>query len=271
MTAADAGNGSAAPLLEARGITKRYATTTVLDDVDLDVEHGEVLIIVGPSGSGKSTLLRTLNLLEIPDEGSLHFEGRELIDPRCDLDEVRRKIGIVFQSYNLFPQHTAAGNVELALRLVGGASRQDAAARAREELDRVGLLGKADRPATRLSGGEQQRVAIARALALQPAMMLFDEVTAALDPELVQSVLEQLRRLADDGMTMVVVTHEIEFGLEIGTRMIVMDEGRIVEEGPPRDVVDRPSSERARRFFAHMQIRGEGAGLEPSVGAHDGA
>jgi polar amino acid transport system ATP-binding protein len=244
-------------VLRMTGVTKRIGETTLLDGVDLAVAPGEVIVIVGPSGAGKSTLLRTANMLERPDSGSVWFEGRELTDVRCDLNAVRQRMGIVFQSYNLFPHLTAVGNVALPLRMVGGRDRASARERAAEELTRVGLAHRADMHPSRLSGGEQQRVAIARALALEPVMMLFDEVTAALDPELVHEVLQVIRELARSGMTMVAVTHEIAFGVEIADRMLVMDRGRIIEEGEPHQLVKEPRSERARQFFSHVLDRSE--------------
>lgn len=241
-------------LLRLEGVGKQVGELEILRDVNLEVGQGEVVVVVGPSGSGKSTLLKVANLLERPTSGRVIFEGHDLTDARCDLDAVRRRMGIVFQSYNLFPHMTARANVALGLRLVGGCSRAEAQERAVEELGRVGLAARCDSHPGNLSGGEQQRVAIARALSLRPSMMLFDEVTAALDPELVGEVLATMRELAEGGMTMLVVTHEIEFGMEIADRFVVMDGGAILEEGSAEQVIRSPRTERAREFFRHLRL-----------------
>ena len=207
-------------------------------------------MVIGPSGSGKSTLLRCVNMLEIPSEGRVYFQGKDITDIRTNLDRVRTHMGIVFQAFNLFPHKTACQNITLALEKVLDVNRDEARQRALEQLGHVGLQHKADAYPGQLSGGQQQRVAIARALAMQPQLMLFDEVTSALDPELVGEVLEVMRQLADEGMTMMVVTHEMGFAREVGSRLIVMDDGVIAEEGRPRDVFANPQHERTKKFLA---------------------
>jgi polar amino acid transport system ATP-binding protein len=224
----------------------------VLRAIDLAVEPGEVLVVIGPSGSGKSTLLRTINLLEEPTEGRVLFDGVELTDIRTNLNRVRTEIGIVFQQFNLFPHKTALQNITLALEKVLGLSRVEARERALTNLRDVGLEQRAHSHPGQLSGGQQQRVAIARALAMRPKLMLFDEVTSALDPELVKEVLDVMQRLAGEGMTMVIVTHEMAFAREVGSRLLFMDHGRIVEEGKPRAVFAEPQHERTRQFLAQV-------------------
>jgi polar amino acid transport system ATP-binding protein len=224
----------------------------VLRGIDLAVAPGEVLVVVGPSGSGKSTLLRTINMLEEPTEGRVLFDGVDLTDIRTNLDRARTRIGIVFQQFNLFPHKTALKNITVALEKVLGLSREEARARALEQLREVGLAERADAYPGQLSGGQQQRIAIARALAMRPKLMLFDEVTSALDPELVKEVLDVMKRLAAEGMTMVVVTHEMGFAREVGTRLLFLDDGRILEEGEPRAVFDRPQHPRTQAFFAQI-------------------
>jgi polar amino acid transport system ATP-binding protein len=240
-------------LVRLEGIHKWFGDLYVLRGVDLTVHPGEAIVVIGPSGSGKSTLLRTINLLEEPTEGRVLFDGLELTDVRTDLDEARRHIGIVFQAFNLFPHKTALGNVTLALRNVLHLSKSEARGRALEVLRLVGLEEKADAYPGRLSGGQQQRVAIARALAMRPKLMLFDEVTSALDPELIKEVLDVMSALARDfHLTMVVVTHEMGFAREIGDRVIFMDHGQIVEEASPRELFERPREERTRRFLSQV-------------------
>jgi polar amino acid transport system ATP-binding protein len=231
-------------------IHKWFGMNHVLKGIDLTLKPGEVQVIIGPSGSGKSTLLRCVNMLEIPSEGRVYFQGKDITDIRTNLDEVRTHMGIVFQAFNLFPHKTACQNITLALEKVLDVNRDDARQRAVEQLGRVGLEHKADAYPGALSGGQQQRVAIARALAMRPKLMLFDEVTSALDPELVGEVLEVMRSLADEGMTMMVVTHEMGFAREVGSRLIVMDDGVIAEEGHPREVFASPQHERTKKFLA---------------------
>jgi len=230
-------------------VRKSFGDNLVLDGIDLEVATGEVLVVVGPSGSGKSTLLRCVNLLEPLDSGRIFFEGEEITRKGSDVSRVRQRIGMVFQQFNLFPHLTVLSNVTLAARRIRKLSREDANERAHKLLARVGLENKAHQHPHQLSGGQQQRVAIARALMMEPHMMLFDEVTSALDPELVGEVLVVMRDLARDGMTMMVVTHEMQFAREVGDRLIFMDEGRVVEQGIPNDILDRPQQERTRRFL----------------------
>jgi len=231
-------------------VTKSFGDLLVLDRIDLTVDQGEVLVVIGPSGSGKSTLLRCINLLEPIDSGRIFLEGQEITAKRVDVSGVRQRIGIVFQQFNLFPHLRTIDNVTLAARRVKRTPRRRAEARAHELLARVGLDEKAKQYPHQLSGGQQQRVAIARALMMNPHVMLFDEVTSALDPELVGEVLVVMRDLAQEfGMTMLVVTHEMQFARDVGDRLIFMDEGRIVEQGKPEAVLDDPKQERTRRFL----------------------
>jgi len=230
-------------------VEKRFGDNLVLNGIDLSVAAGEVLVVIGRSGSGKSTLLRCTNLLEPLDGGSVFLEGEEISRKGVDVSAVRQRIGMVFQQFNLFPHLTALDNVTLAARRIRGLSRRDAETQARELLRRVGLEEKADQHPHQLSGGQQQRVAIARALMMTPHVMLFDEVTSALDPELVGEVLVVMRDLAQEGMTMIVVTHEMQFAREVGDRVVFMDDGQIVEEGLPAAVLDAPKDERTRRFL----------------------
>ncbi len=240
---------SAEPVVRLEGVRKSFGDNLVLDGIDLSVASGEVLVVIGPSGSGKSTLLRCVNLLEPVDSGRIYFEGEELTRKGVALPEVRQRIGIVFQQFNLFPHLRVIDNLTLAARRIKKMPRAEAEQRAEEQLAQVGLEDKARSYPHQLSGGQQQRVAIARALVMRPHVMLFDEVTSALDPELVGEVLVVMRDLARGGMTMMVVTHEMQFAREVGDRLIFMDEGRIVEEGKPLDVLDRPKEERTRRFL----------------------
>jgi polar amino acid transport system ATP-binding protein len=238
-------------ILELQGVHKRFGKLEVLRGIDLAVPKGSVVCVLGPSGSGKSTLLRCINLLEPPNEGKIVLEGKEITGGagRGDLDYVRRRVGMVFQQFNLFPHKTALQNVSIAQEKVLGRSREEAAEKGRELLDRVGLSDKADEYPDRLSGGQQQRVAIARALAMDPHVMLFDEVTSALDPELIKEVLDVMRELANEGMTMIVVTHEIGFAREVANDVVFMDEGVIVEKGPVRRVIDAPREQRTKQFL----------------------
>jgi ABC-type polar amino acid transport system ATPase subunit len=230
-------------------VRKSFGDLVVLDGIDLEVSAGDVLVVIGPSGSGKSTLLRCVNLLEPVDSGRIFLEGKEITGKRVDVSEVRSNVGIVFQQFNLFPHLRVIDNLTLAARHVRKRPRAQAEASAHELLQRVGLEEKARQFPHQLSGGQQQRVAIARALMMNPHVMLFDEVTSALDPELVGEVLVVMRDLAKDGMTMLVVTHEMQFAREVGDHLVFMDEGVIVEQGKPADVLDRPKEERTRRFL----------------------
>jgi ABC-type polar amino acid transport system ATPase subunit len=239
-------------LVRLEAVHKWFDDLHVLRGIDLAVQPGEVVVVIGPSGSGKSTLLRTINLLEEPTEGRVVFDGVDLTDVRTNLDRVRTRIGIVFQQFNLFPHKSALRNITLALEKVLGLGSEEARERALTQLREVGLEEKADAYPGQLSGGQQQRVAIARALAMRPKLMLFDEVTSALDPELVKEVLEVVQKLASEGMTMVVVTHEMGFAREVGSRMIFMDEGRIVEEGEPRSMFERPQQPRTQQFLSQI-------------------
>jgi ABC-type polar amino acid transport system ATPase subunit len=237
-------------MVRLEGVVKSFGDNRVLDGIDLTVNQGEVLVVIGPSGSGKSTLLRCVNLLEPIDSGRIFLEGQEITAKGVDVSGIRQRIGIVFQQFNLFPHLRAIDNVTLAARRVKHIPRSKAEKRAHELLARVGLEEKAHQHPHQLSGGQQQRVAIARALMMDPHVMLFDEVTSALDPELVGEVLVVMRDLAQEfGMTMLVVTHEMQFARDVGDQLIFMDEGRIVEQGKPRDVLDRPREERTRRFL----------------------
>jgi polar amino acid transport system ATP-binding protein len=238
------------PVLRLEGVRKSFGDNLVLDGIDLEVATGEVLVIIGPSGSGKSTLLRCVNLLEPIQAGRIFFEGREITARGVDVSSVRQRIGIVFQQFNLFPHLTVMHNLTLAARRIRKLPRGEAEKRARELLDVVGLPEKAGQHPHQLSGGQQQRVAIARALMMSPTVVLFDEVTSALDPELVGEVLVVMRDLARGlGTTMLVVTHEMHFARDVGDRVVFMDAGRIVEQGRPADVLDTPREERTRRFL----------------------
>ena len=241
-----------APAIELKGLVKRFGDNEVLRGIDFTVRAGEVVCVIGPSGSGKSTLLRSVNLLEEPSGGNIFIEGIDILDPETDIDRVRTRIGMVFQSFNLFPHMTVLGNLTIAQRRVLKRSKQESERVAHEMLGRVGLSEKADAYPSHLSGGQQQRVAIARALCMNPDMMLFDEPTSALDPELVGEVLAVMRAHADEGMTMLVVTHEMGFAREVGDRLIFMDDGVIVEEGDPREVLSNPQHERTRNFLSRV-------------------
>ena len=238
------------PMIRLRGLSKTFDKTIhAVRDMDLDVAEGEVLVIVGPSGSGKSTVLRCINLLEVPTTGTVTVDGFELTDASTDIDHVRAEVGMVFQQFNLFPHLTVIQNITLAQRKVRNRSRSEAIDMARRQLTRVGIPEKADAYPRQLSGGQQQRVAIARALAMEPRVMLFDEPTSALDPEMVKEVLDVMLELASEGMTMVVVTHEMGFARAAADRLLFIDEGEVVEIGPPEEVFSNPSHERTRAFF----------------------
>jgi polar amino acid transport system ATP-binding protein len=240
------------PILDVRGLWKRFGALEVLKGIDFAVGSQELVFVIGPSGSGKSTLLRCCNRLEEPDAGSIRVDGVDLMDPRCDINAMRRRIGMVFQGFNLYPHRTALGNVTLALRKVDGRSRREADGIGLAALARVGLADKAGAYPAELSGGQQQRVAIARALSLEPKIMLFDEPTSALDPELVGSVLAVMRDMRQAGMTMVVVSHEMRFAREAADRVAFMEAGRIVEEGPPDRIFGTPENARTRAFVAEI-------------------
>ncbi|MEE1754733.1 amino acid ABC transporter ATP-binding protein [Streptomyces sp. SP18CS02] len=240
------------PEIEIRALHKSFGENEVLRGIDLEIATGEVVCVIGPSGSGKSTLLRCVNLLEEPSGGQVFVGGTEVTDLDVDIDAVRRRIGMVFQQFNLFPHVTVTENLTLPQRRVLRRGKEEAEAVARENLARVGLADKADAYPAQLSGGQQQRVAIARALAMGPEVMLFDEPTSALDPELVGDVLAVMRRLAAEGMTMMVVTHEMSFAREVADRVVFMDGGRIIEEGPAERVVGDPQHERTRNFLTRI-------------------
>ncbi len=240
----------------ARGLRKRWGDVVALDGVDLSVDRGEVVTIVGPSGSGKSTLLRCLNGLEIPDDGTVHVGGRRVLAGAHDIDVARSRIGMVFQSFHLFPHLTVLENLTFAPQRVLGVPEDEAHARAHRLLDRVGIAEKHDARPAQLSGGQQQRVAIARALAMEPELMLFDEPTSALDPETVGEVLSVMKQIAVDGTTMVVVTHEMAFAQEVSTRTVFMDHGRIEEEGASSELFRNPRSPRLRDFLSRVRWHG---------------
>lgn len=243
---------TSSPILDVQGLRKSFGTLEVLKGVDLAVAERELVFIIGPSGSGKSTMLRCCNRLEEPSGGAVIFDGEDIAAKAVDLNAVRQKIGMVFQSFNLYPHMTAEGNVALALRKVLKKSKAEAREMALGALDGVGLSDKAKSYPNQLSGGQQQRVAIARALALGPKMVLFDEPTSALDPELVGSVLEVMRDLRESGMTMLVVSHEMRFARDAADRVVFMDEGEIVEEGPPAQIFGDPQMPRTRDFVARI-------------------
>ncbi|MET7463028.1 amino acid ABC transporter ATP-binding protein [Nonomuraea sp. NPDC005501] len=240
------------PAIEIKDLHKHFGKNEVLQGINCTVESGQVVCVIGPSGSGKSTLLRCVNLLEQPTRGKVLVEGVEVTDPDVDIDAVRRRIGMVFQQFNLFPHMTALQNVMIAQQRVLGRGRKEAQEIARANLDRVGVGEKAGSYPAQLSGGQQQRVAIARALAMGPDLMLFDEPTSALDPELVGDVLAVMRKLAEEGMTMLVVTHEMAFAREVADRVVFMDGGVIVEDGPPAQVIGEPREERTRTFLRRV-------------------
>ena len=241
-------------LLRVDGLRKAYGDKVVLHDLDLEVEAHDVVCLIGASGSGKSTLLRCLNLLETTDDGTIEFDGQDISDPRVDARAVRSRIGLVFQAYNLFPHMTVLDNLTLAPRKVHGLGRVEAEARARELLARFGLADKADEHPDRLSGGQQQRAALARALVTDPSLVLLDEVTSALDPELVGEVLDIVRDLAAGGMTMVLATHEMAFAREVATRVCFLHDGMILEQGPPSAIFTAPAHERTRQFLRRVLL-----------------
>ena len=245
--------GEAGPVvLTLEGVAKSFGDKAVLQGIDLEVASHEVVCLIGPSGCGKSTLLRCVNLLERIDAGRIILSGNEITAPRVDQNSVRKRMAIVFQSFNLFPHLTVLDNVTLALRKAHGIRRRDAEARAREVLDRLGLGDKLHDYPERLSGGQQQRAAIARALVVEPELLLLDEITSALDPELVGEVLAVIRELAASGMTMVLATHEMGFARDVADRVYFMHEGRVLESGPPRDVLSDPQQPRTRQFLQRL-------------------
>lgn len=239
-------------MIEIRDVYKSFGSTEVLRGLTLSVKRGEVVVVIGPSGSGKSTLLQCINGLEPINNGSITVDGIEVYAHGTNLNKLRRKIGIVFQQFNVFPHLTALENVALAPRVVLKLSRQEATTRAEAQLKRVGLSDKLGMRPAKLSGGQQQRLAIARALAMEPNYMLFDEVTSALDPELVGEVLDTLRMLSDEGMTMICVTHEMRFAREAADRVIFIDEGRVCEEGPPDQIFGHPKEDRTKQFLRQV-------------------
>ena len=238
-------------IISIKNLKKNYGSNHVLKDIDIDIEEGEVVVIVGSSGSGKSTFLRCLNLLEEPTSGEIIVDGVKITDKKTDLNKLRREVGMVFQQFNLFPNYSVIENIKLAPKKLRKVSDRVITKKARELLNDVGLLNKANAMPNSLSGGQKQRVAIARALAMEPKIMLFDEPTSALDPEMIGEVLDVIREVAEKGMTMVIVTHEMKFAREVGTRMIFLDKGVIIEDGKPSEVMDNPKTERARQFFSN--------------------
>ena len=239
-------------LIQVQDLKKSFGTQVVLDGITTEIDQGEVVAIIGPSGCGKSTFLRSLNLLEEPTSGTILFEGTDITDKSVDINKMRQKIGMVFQQFNLFPHLSVKKNVMLAQQKVLKRSKEEAEKIAIEELTKVGLAERIDFMPSQLSGGQQQRVAIARALSMNPHVMLFDEATSALDPELVRDVLGVMRDLARDGMTMIVVTHEMGFARDVANRVVFMDGGVIVEEGTPSEVFDHPKSERTKAFLGNI-------------------
>lgn len=237
-------------MISIRNLKKSFGDLHVLKGIDLDVRRGEKVVVLGPSGSGKSTMLRCINALEDADSGTITVDGVEVTSRRTNINRLREHLGMVFQRFNLWPHKTVLENVMLGQMVVSGRSKAEARERALKMLERVGLAAKADEYPVRLSGGQQQRVGIARALAMDPKAILFDEPTSALDPELVGEVLAVMKSLADEGMTMIVVTHEITFAREVADRVIFMDGGVIVEQGPAKEVIDHPAQERTRQFLA---------------------
>ena len=239
-------------MIDVKHLSKSFGDHLVLDDIDQHIYPGEKVVIIGPSGSGKSTFLRCLNLLEVPSAGTITFEGQEVTSPKADIDKIRQQMGMVFQHFNLFNNMTIRRNITLApvrTKLMSQAEADDAAAAL---LKRVGLEDKADAYPAQLSGGQKQRIAIVRALAMRPKVMLFDEPTSALDPEMVGEVLDVMKELADEGMTMVVVTHEMGFAREVGDRVLFMAEGKILEEGPPADLFGHPQNPRLQDFLSKV-------------------
>lgn len=239
-------------MLKINQLSKYFHGKQVLHSIDLEIKEGEIVTIIGPSGSGKSTLLRCMNLLEVPEAGEVLFEGTNLLDPKTNLNEIREHIGMVFQNFNLFPNKTVGENITLALKLLKKMDDQSAKEIAFNLLTRVGLADKIDVYPSKLSGGQKQRVAIARSLALNPKLMLFDEPTSALDPEMVKEVLDVMKELGEDGMTMVIVTHEMGFARQVATRAIFIDQGQVLEDTTPEQLFTAPKHERTKEFLAKV-------------------
>lgn len=239
-------------MINIKNLHKSFGDLEVIKGIDLEIKKGEIVTIVGPSGSGKSTVLRCMNLLEVPTKGQIIFEGTDITDKKVNIDEIRQRIGMVFQNFNLFPNMTVLDNITLAPMRLKKLSREDANKKAEILLERVGLLDKKDSYPSQLSGGQKQRIAIARALAMEPDMMLFDEPTSALDPEMVKEVLDVIKELAEDGMTMAIVTHEMGFAKEVSDRLLFVDGGKIIEDDKQEVVFEHPTHERAREFFSKI-------------------
>lgn len=241
-------------LIDVQGLKKYYNGEEVkaLDGINLEIDKGEVVVIIGPSGSGKSTMLRSLNLLEIPTGGKILFDGEDLANPKIDINKHRQKMGMVFQHFNLFPNMNVLKNLTIAPTKLLGKSKEEAEKTAMDLLDRVGLADRAEAYPSQLSGGQKQRVAIVRALCMDPEVMLFDEPTSALDPEMVGEVLEVMKKLANNGMTMVVVTHEMGFAKEVATRVVFMDAGKVLEQGTPEQIFEHPRDERLQDFLSKV-------------------
>jgi len=252
MTTTDTEADRGAAAIDVQQLHKYFGDNEVLKGIDFHVGNGQVVCVIGPSGSGKSTLLRCVNMLEIPTSGKILVEGDEITDPDADIDKLRARIGMVFQQFNLFPHMTVLRNLTISQEKVKGRKKAEAIAVARKNLEKVGLADREDAYPAHLSGGQQQRVAIARALSMDPDMMMFDEPTSALDPELVGDVLAVMKDLASEGMTMMVVTHEMGFAREVGNKLVFMDGGVIVEEGDPREVLGNPQHERTQAFLSKV-------------------
>lgn len=239
-------------MIEINNLHKHFGKLEVLRGIDQSIEQGEKVVVIGPSGSGKSTFLRCINLLETPTDGQIFIDGEEITNPKVNVNKIRQKMGMVFQQFNLFPHLTIMDNITLAPIKIKKMSKDAAKEKAMELLERVGLAEKADNYPAQLSGGQQQRIAIARALAMDPEIMLFDEPTSALDPEMVGEVLEVMKGLADAGMTMIVVTHEMGFAREVGSRLLFMDQGVVLEEGLPADIFENPQHDRTKEFLSKV-------------------
>ena len=239
-------------MIRIKNLCKDFGENRVLNNVTTEIKKGEVVVVIGPSGSGKSTFLRCMNLLEMPTAGEIIFEGQNITDPQSDINSIRTKLGMVFQQFNLFPHKTVVENIMISPVMVKKVSKEEAYTKALSLLNRVDLLSKENAYPASLSGGQQQRIAIARALAMEPDVMLFDEPTSALDPEMVGEVLNVMKQLANDGMTMVIVTHEMGFAREVGDRILFMDQGQILEEGIPKELFNHPKNARTRDFLSKI-------------------